>query len=219
MGQPHHLRLKVRHYEVDVYGHVNHAHYVHYLETGRIEALETVGLSIDAMKRQGYLIFAADLFIRYHAPARLGEELDILTHIRELRGARSIWIQEIREASSQRIIVTAEVTGAFMTDTGRPARPPADFAEKLAAISLGDDRPARRKRHSSSLRGEGKGPAEPSSGVDPHRPSDSPTRVRSWCLCGGGGLKRAIRGRFISDVSRALLSRETHASAVRMVDG
>jgi YbgC/YbaW family acyl-CoA thioester hydrolase len=219
MGQPHNLRLKVRHYEVDVYGHVNHAHYVHYLETGRIEALEAIGLSIDAMKRQGYLIVAADLFIRYHSPARLGEELDVQTHIHELRGARSLWVQEIREASRQRVIVTAEVTGAFMTDNGRPARPPADFAEKLSAISVTADRPGRTQRRSSSRRGEGKGPAEASYTVDAHRPIDSPTRVRSWCLCGGGGLKRAIRGRFISDVSRALLSREIQASALRMVDG
>jgi YbgC/YbaW family acyl-CoA thioester hydrolase len=193
MGQPHRLRLKVRLYEVDVYGHVNHAHYVHYLETGRIEALEAIGLSIDAMKRQGYLIFAVDLFIRYQSPARLGEELDVLTHIRESRGARSLWVQEIREASSQRVIVTAEVTGAFMTENGRPARTPADFAEKLSAIYLADDRTVRTKRHSSSLRGGGKGPAEPSCTGDPHRPSDSPTRVRSWCVCRGGGLRRAIR--------------------------
>ena len=38
--------LKVRYYEVDEYGHVNHANYVHYLETARIDALETVGLSL-----------------------------------------------------------------------------------------------------------------------------------------------------------------------------
>jgi len=42
MAEPALLRLKVRHYEVDSYGHVNHADYVHYLETARIEALETV---------------------------------------------------------------------------------------------------------------------------------------------------------------------------------
>jgi len=40
MGKPATFRLKVRHYEVDQYGHVNHAQYVHYLETARIEALE-----------------------------------------------------------------------------------------------------------------------------------------------------------------------------------
>src|SRR5262249_18008048 len=113
-------RLKVRHYEVDSYGHVNHAHYVHYFETARIEALDAVGLSLAEMRRQGYLIFATDLSIQYRSPARAGETLEILTYIWDIRGARSLWVQEIREAGSQRVVATAEVTGAFMTDTGRP---------------------------------------------------------------------------------------------------
>ncbi len=90
------FRLKVRHYEVDEYGHVNHAVYVHYLETARIEALEAVGLPLEAMRRDGYMIVAVDLAVKYHSPARSGEILDIATHVREIRGARSIWAQEIR---------------------------------------------------------------------------------------------------------------------------
>src|SRR5436309_14130638 len=115
MGEPALWRLKVRHYEVDSYGHVNHANYAHYFETARIEALEAVGLSLGEMQRQGYLIFAAGLSIKYRAPARAGETLEIITYIREIRGARSLWVQEIREAGSQRVVATAEVTGALLT--------------------------------------------------------------------------------------------------------
>src|SRR2546426_912599 len=102
MGEPARLQLKVRHYEVDQYGHVNHAQYVHYLEVARIEALETLGLSLPDMRRQGYLILAADLSVKYLAPARSGDTLEIVTYVRETGGARSIWVQEIREAISQR---------------------------------------------------------------------------------------------------------------------
>src|SRR5947208_9472194 len=130
MGEPALWRLKVRHYEVDSYGHVNHANYAHYFETARIEALEAVGLSLGEMQRQGYLIFAADLSIKYRAPARAGETLEIITYIREIRGARSLWVQEIREAGSQRVVATAEVNGASMTDAGRPLRAPQTFIEK-----------------------------------------------------------------------------------------
>ncbi len=138
MGEPARLQLKVRHYEVDQYGHVNHAQYVHYLEVARIEALETLGLSLPDMRRQGYLILAADLSVKYLAPARSGDTLEIVTYVREIRGARSIWIQEIREATSQRPLVTAEVTGAFATEDGRPARVPASFREKLSALCVLD---------------------------------------------------------------------------------
>ena len=138
MGAPARLTLKVRHYEVDLYGHVNHANYVHYLEAARVEALEAVGLALPEIRRQGYLIVAVDLAVKYHAPAYAGETLEILTRVREIRGARSIWAQEIREVRSRRLTVTAEVTGAFMLDNGRPVRVPRDFAEKLAALQVPD---------------------------------------------------------------------------------
>ena len=138
MGEPARYHLKVRHYEVDQYGHVNHAQYVHYLEVARIEALDALGLSLGEMRKQGYLILAADLTVKYLAPARSGETLEIVTYVREVRGARSIWIQEIREAESQRLLVTAEVTGAFATEDGRPARTPAIFREKLSPLYVPD---------------------------------------------------------------------------------
>lgn len=136
MGAPARFRLKVRHYEVDGYGHVNHAAYVHYLETARIEALEAVGLPLPEMRRQGYLIVAVELSVKYHAPARAGDTLEVVTHIRELRGARSLWVQEIRDVEGGRLVVTAEVTGAFMTEDGRPARTPDAFRERLATLQI-----------------------------------------------------------------------------------
>jgi YbgC/YbaW family acyl-CoA thioester hydrolase len=130
------FRLKVRHYEVDEYGHVNHASYVHYLETARIEALEAVGLPLKAMRQDGYIIVAVDLAVKYHAPARASETLEIVTHVREMRGVRSLWAQEIREVASGRLIVTADVTGAFMTEGGRPVRIPDAMREKLSALCV-----------------------------------------------------------------------------------
>lgn len=136
MGDPTRLLLKVRHYELDSYGHVNHAHYVHYFETGRIEALEAVGLGLPEMRRQGFLIIAVALSVRYHSPARAGETLEVRTRVQEIRGARSIWAQEIREAASGRLVATAEVTGAFTTEDGRPVRVPAGFRDRLRPLCL-----------------------------------------------------------------------------------
>jgi len=136
VGQPVHWRVKVRHYEADGYGHVNHASYVHYLETARIEALEAVGLSLADMRQQGILVVAAELSVKYHSPAAAGEALEIVTHVREMRGARTVWVQEIREATSRRLVVTAEVTGAFLTEAGRPVRAPAAFRERLATLHV-----------------------------------------------------------------------------------
>jgi acyl-CoA thioester hydrolase len=134
MGEPAWFRLKVRHYEVDGYGHVNHATYVHYLETARLEALEGLGLSLEEMRRQGYRIVAADLAVRFHAPTRSGDTLVIRTRIRQFQGPRSIWTQEIFQVEGQRLLVSAEVTGVFTTEDGRPVRIPPAFRDKLMTL-------------------------------------------------------------------------------------
>jgi len=138
VGEPHRFRVKVRLYETDLYGHVNHAQYVHYFETGRIEALASIGLSIEEMKRLGYLIFAVDVYVKFHTPAYLGEELEIVTSVSEMRGARTIWAQEVRNAATGALVASGQVTGALMGDGGRPARLPPEFAEKLGALHRPD---------------------------------------------------------------------------------
>ena len=138
MGEPACCRLKIRHYEADAYGHVNHANIVHYLEVARLEALESLGISLQEMRRQGYLIVATDLSVKFHAPAVPGEMLEILTRIRELGNVRSVWVQEMREAESQRLVVTAEVTGVFVTESGQPVRIPPAFHDKLTALFVSD---------------------------------------------------------------------------------
>jgi acyl-CoA thioesterase FadM len=100
----------------------------------RIEALEAIGLALPDMQRQGCLIVATEIAVKYLAPSRPGDTLEILTWIREIRGARSVWVQEIRDVVSRRLVVTAEVVGAFVTDSGRPVRIAEDARGKLAAL-------------------------------------------------------------------------------------
>lgn len=139
MGGAMYFTVKVRHYEADAYGHVNHACYVHYLETARVEALEAIGLSLPDMRRQGVIAVAAAISVKYHSPASPGETLVITTHVREMRGARTLWIQTVSEAKTGRPVVTAEVTGAFLTESGKPLRVPPSFREKLAALHVSEE--------------------------------------------------------------------------------
>jgi YbgC/YbaW family acyl-CoA thioester hydrolase len=134
VGQPATTLLRARHYEVDEYGHVNHASYLHYLEVARIEALEGIGLPLAQMRRQDHLIVVTQIFVRYHAPARAGDMLEITTSVREMSAARSTWDQEIREVTSGRLVVTAEVTGAFVNEAGRPLRIPEAYRTRLGLL-------------------------------------------------------------------------------------
>jgi len=138
MGEGARVRLKVRYYEVDSYGHVNHANYVHYFEVGRVEALASLGLGLEEMRQLGYLLVATDLSVRFLAPARSGDTLEIVTYIREIQGARTRWVQEARSTADARVLATAEVTGAFITEAGRPVRIPEAFRQKLSTLHVQD---------------------------------------------------------------------------------
>ena len=183
MGESARLRLKVRHYEVDEYGHVNHANYVHYLEAGRVEALEAVGLPLREMRRQGVIIVAADLSVKYLSPASPGETLDIVTHIREMRGARTLWVQEIRVAGSERLVVTAEVTGAFMTEAGRPVRAPDSIRDRLSMLFV----------PGGGAIAEGSSVGSKRVVAEAHGRDASAQTWAAWCVCGSRGLGRALR--------------------------
>lgn len=141
-----------------------------------------------------YLLVAVDLSVKYHSPAQPGETLEMVTHIREMRGARSVWVQAIRQANSQRLVVTAEVTGAFMAESGRPVRVPVTFREKLTALYVPDARRTRERADSSSAPDEESRAVSHRHAGDRQQPDRSPHRTRSWCVCRGRGFRRMLRG-------------------------
>jgi acyl-CoA thioesterase FadM len=47
-------------------------------------------------------------------------------------------MQELREAKSQPLALTAEVTGVFLTEGGRPVRVPPAFHDKLTTLYIPD---------------------------------------------------------------------------------
>jgi acyl-CoA thioester hydrolase len=171
-------RVRVRYYEVDEYGHVNHANYVHYLETARIEALEAVGLSLKDMRRRGVMAVAADLAVKYHSPAGPGDTLEIMTHVSEIRGARTRWVQEIRESTGGRLVATAAVTGAFLTEEGRPLRAPEEFRKRLETLYV-PPRP---------------GVVENAMTTPLPNGSNGSGTNDSRCVCRRGGLGATLRG-------------------------
>jgi acyl-CoA thioesterase FadM len=61
--------------------------------------------------RQGVLIVAVELAVMYHALARSGDTLDITTWIHDTVRCSIGLDTEMWEASSQRLVVTPEVTG------------------------------------------------------------------------------------------------------------
>ncbi len=128
----HETVLRVRFSELDPYDHVNHAAYVNYLETGRIEALRHQGLDLSRLRDEGALLVAVELQARFLRPAFGGEELVVRTAVEKVGRASSVWRQAIHRSGEE--LVAARLTGASVDLGGNPIRLPEALRVALEAM-------------------------------------------------------------------------------------
>jgi|Deesub1362A_J573_1020465.scaffolds.fasta_scaffold00673_15 YbgC/YbaW family acyl-CoA thioester hydrolase len=124
-------RIQVRNDELDSFGHVNHARYLHYLEDARWAFLEQCGLSLTELRRRGWSIVATEARLRYRAPAFGREILEVRTRVIPQGPVRSLWRQEIHRPRDQRLLLEAEIMGAFLDERGRPMPLPEEIRRRL----------------------------------------------------------------------------------------
>jgi len=137
--------VKVRFYELDPYGHLNHSVYVQLFETGRIELLDEVGLGLHDLEDQGYRFVVSQIATRFLASAVGGDRLVVETEVLELRRASSRWGQRILrvppegDEAEPELLATQEVVAAVTGTNGRPTRFPEFMAERLAPHVVAGD--------------------------------------------------------------------------------
>jgi acyl-CoA thioester hydrolase len=83
------VRVRVRFGETDLMGIVHHASYVSYMEVARIEWLRRRGVTYADWAAHGVHLPVIELSVRYRAPARFDEELDVHVSLVEV-GAASV---------------------------------------------------------------------------------------------------------------------------------
>lgn len=128
----HTTQVKVRFNELDTYGHVNHAIYLTYFETARIEALASIDCGLDRLQADGFHLIVIDVHIRYVRPATLGHVLTVETEVTQVGTASARWRQRITRDGQP--IASLELRGAFTDATGRPHRIPDEYRDALGPL-------------------------------------------------------------------------------------
>lgn len=132
----HRTVLRVRFSDLDPYNHVNHARYLSFFETARVDLLDEMGFSMDRLAEMGLQIVLVEADIRYYTPARLGDEIEVVTGVGEVRRASTRWFQTARVGDDP--VATLRIKAAFTNREGKPRRTPRGFAE--AALVYQPDR-------------------------------------------------------------------------------
>jgi acyl-CoA thioester hydrolase len=81
------VRVRVRFCETDAMGIVHHGSYVAYMEVARVEWLRRRGVSYAEWAGRGLHLAVVELSLRYRAPARFDDELDVEVSVEQVREA------------------------------------------------------------------------------------------------------------------------------------
>jgi thioesterase-3 len=105
----HSLDIKIRGYHIDVFGHVNNARYLEFLEEARWAAFEeTVDLQVLAQK--GYAFTVVNININYRKAAVMNDMLRIETRIKQLGNRSGVIHQTATLKGSDTVVADADVT-------------------------------------------------------------------------------------------------------------
>jgi acyl-CoA thioester hydrolase len=123
-GLEHHFGLRVYFEDTDLTGVVYHANYLRYMERARSDMLLAAGIDQRTTFEGGEGAYAVrGVRLDYRAPARLGEELNVVSRLISMRAAAVVIQQRVMRGET--IVATGEVEAAFVSPTGRPRRQPA----------------------------------------------------------------------------------------------
>jgi acyl-CoA thioester hydrolase len=81
------VRVRVRFHETDLMGIVHHASYLSYMEVARVEWLRRRGVTYAAWAQSGLHLPVVEVSLKYRAPARFDDEIDVEISLHEIRAA------------------------------------------------------------------------------------------------------------------------------------
>ena len=131
--EPEISRFRVRSYELDSLGHVNHAVYLNWFEHARMEVLERVGLTLDELFRRRWLPTVVRIEVDYRSEARMGSELRIETTMEEMRRSSFVIRQKLLAESDGRLLAEARVVAVLVGSDGKAIPVPEEVRERFGA--------------------------------------------------------------------------------------
>lgn len=134
----HYYPVRIFFEDTDTGGVVYHANYLRYMERARSDMLRLVGIDQRAALDSGEGVYAVTrATIDYRRPARLDDELMVVSRVSDIGGATVTIGQDVLRGDD--LITRGEVIVAFLSPQGRPKRQPKPWIALFTRIAQGED--------------------------------------------------------------------------------
>lgn len=118
MAKIYEWQFEVRGYELDSFGHVNHANYVHYLEQARWKLLEEEHIFPSDFDRLKKWPVISAIELKYRRPTFIYDKLKVTSQIVE--HGRSSFVFEQKIYRKNDVVLEAKVHAVMVNEEGKP---------------------------------------------------------------------------------------------------
>lgn len=101
--------IKIRGYHLDLYGHVNNARYLEFLEEARWDFLEQQD-EITEFTGSGLGLAVVNININYRRGAYVGEEIEVVTSVAKLGNKSAVMHQDVVLKGTETLVADADIT-------------------------------------------------------------------------------------------------------------
>lgn len=128
----HTYESRVYYADTDAYGVVWHGAYLRWLEKGRVELCDMLGLNLVLLKHNDILIPVTNMNIKYRASAKLDDRIIIESWIEKYNTLSVTFKQVIKSKDNGKIFTEAAFDCVAVTNDGKLYRKmPKELAEKF----------------------------------------------------------------------------------------
>jgi acyl-CoA thioester hydrolase len=133
IGDEHRFALRVYFEDTDLSGVVYHANYLRFMERARSDMLRAADIDQRAAQEAGEGVYAvAELAIRFVRPAKLNDDLVVVSRVRAVRAASCVIHQGVMRDGD--VLADADITVAFLSPEGRPRRQPRAWVDTFERL-------------------------------------------------------------------------------------
>lgn len=115
----HTVEQKVYYSDTDSFGIVWHGSYLRWLEMGRVEYCEALGLKMPDLEKQDIVLPVTNMNIRYKASGKLNDIVIVETEVKKITPVTIIFEQTIRNKESGKLFLQAEFEIVAVHNDGR----------------------------------------------------------------------------------------------------